>query len=118
MAGDNQKMIDNFNNMSNTKLENIIANYYENISDEYEEQAIKIAERILKERGVEKPKPEIKIEDSTREVHLTGINMPFIDMVIFMVKWGIATIPAFIILFIIGFIVAGILGIGAVSLFK
>ena len=54
MAGDNQKMIDNFNNMSDNELENIVANYYENISDEYEEQAIKTAERILEERGGEK----------------------------------------------------------------
>jgi len=30
--------------------------------------------------------------------------MPFGDMVSFMVKWAIATIPAMIILFLIGFI--------------
>ena len=51
-------------------------------------------------------------------VTIEDIKMPFGSMVQFMVKWAIASIPAFIILFIIGFIMAGILGIGAVSLFK
>jgi len=93
MAGDNQKMIDNFNNMPIEELENIVENYYTDKSDEYEMEAIKTAERILKQRRGEKLKPEIKIEDSTREVHLTGINMPFDDMVIFIFKWTIASIP-------------------------
>ena len=48
MAGDNQKMIDNFNNMPIEELENIIKIYYEDTSDEYEMEAIKTAERILK----------------------------------------------------------------------
>jgi len=109
MAGDNQKMIDNFNNMSINSLENIVANYYENISDEYEEQAIKIAERILKERGVEKPKPEIKIEDSTREVHLTGINIPFGDMVEFIFKWTFASIPTALFIFVIVYLITNAL---------
>ena len=67
MAGDNQKMIDNFNNMPIEELENIVNNK----SDDYNKDAIKVAYRILKERGVAvaKPKPKIKIEDSTREVH-------------------------------------------------
>ena len=51
-------------------------------------------------------------------VTIEDIKMPFGSMVEFMVKWAIASIPAFIILFIIGFFVAGILGIGAVSIFK
>ena len=36
--------------------------------------------------------------------------MPFEEMVVFMVKWAIASIPAFIILFIIGLIFFGIFG--------
>ena len=40
---------------------------------------------------------------------IVGIDIPFKDMVTFMVKWAIATIPAAIILFIIGAIFAGLL---------
>ena len=49
---------------------------------------------------------------------ITDIKMKFGSMVEFMVKWAVASIPAFIILCIIGLVVAGIFGIGAVSLFK
>ena len=38
---------------------------------------------------------------SRREVVITDIRMPFESMVVFMVKWAIASIPAFAILFII-----------------
>jgi hypothetical protein len=39
--------------------------------------------------------------------------MPFGSMVTFMVKWALASIPAIIILFILGVVLAGILaGIG------
>ena len=41
-----------------------------------------------------------KIED--KSVHVKSFDMPFGDMVIFMVKWALASIPAFIILAIIG----------------
>ncbi len=44
-------------------------------------------------------------------VVVTDIQMPFISMVIFMVKWVIASIPAFIILFIL-FTFISALGIG------
>ena len=51
-------------------------------------------------------------------VTIEDIKMPFGSMVQFMVKWAIASIPAFIVLFLIGFMIAGILGVGAVSIFK
>jgi len=38
----------------------------------------------------------------TNYVVVTDINMSFFSMVIFMVKWVVASIPAFIILSIIG----------------
>ena len=57
-------------------------------------------------------------KSNSQNVTITDIKMPFISMVEFMVKWAIASIPAFIILFLIGFIVAGLLGVGAISLFK
>ena len=40
--------------------------------------------------------------DRFRTVAVTSFDMPFGDMVIFMVKWALASIPAFIILAIIG----------------
>lgn len=45
-----------------------------------------------------------------KRVVVTDINMPFMSMVIFMVKWVIASIPAFIILSIIGTLLTGVLG--------
>lgn len=45
-----------------------------------------------------------------KRVVVTDINMPFMSMVIFMVKWVIASIPAFIILSIIGAVLTGVLG--------
>jgi CHASE2 domain-containing sensor protein len=47
---------------------------------------------------------------STNHVVITDIKMPFISMVVFMVKWAIAAIPALIILAIFGAIIAGVLG--------
>ena len=44
------------------------------------------------------------------QVVVTDIQMPFFSMVIFMVKWAIAAIPAIIILFILGAILSGIFG--------
>ena len=45
-----------------------------------------------------------------KRVIVTDINMPFMSMVIFMVKWVIASIPAFIILSVLGAVFTGILG--------
>lgn len=45
-----------------------------------------------------------------KRVVVTDISMPFMSMVIFMVKWVIASIPAFIILSIIGMLLTGVLG--------
>ena len=55
---------------------------------------------------------------NNQNVTVTDIKMPFGSMVEFMVKWAIASIPAFIILFLIGFLMVAIFGIGAVSLFN
>lgn len=43
-------------------------------------------------------------------VIVTDIRMPFISMVVFMVKWAVASIPAIIILAILISFVAGFLG--------
>jgi hypothetical protein len=36
--------------------------------------------------------------ENQREVVVTDIKMPFLSMVVFMIKWAIASIPAIIIL--------------------
>ncbi len=45
-----------------------------------------------------------------QEVVVTDVQMKFGSMVLFMVKWTLAAIPALIILFILGSVVAGVLG--------
>jgi hypothetical protein len=45
-----------------------------------------------------------------QQVIITDIHMPFGSMVEFMMKWAIASIPAMILLFLLGAIVAGIFG--------
>jgi hypothetical protein len=49
------------------------------------------------------------------QVIVTDIKMPFISMVVFIIKWVVAAIPAFIIIFILGILasyaVVGLLGI-------
>ena len=51
-----------------------------------------------------------KSSEATSHVIVTDVQMPFGSMVIFMVKWVIASIPAFIILFILGAVATGFLG--------
>lgn len=49
-------------------------------------------------------------DNKPTQVLITDIKMPFWSMVIFMVKASIASIPAFIILSIIGTIVFSVIG--------
>ena len=65
-----------------------------------------------------KPHQAIKNQSNSQNVIITDIKMPFSSMVEFMVKWAIASIPAFIILFLIGLMVMGIFGVGIATLFK
>lgn len=48
------------------------------------------------------------MEDETKRVIITDIKMPFFSMVIFIIKWMLASIPAFI---IIG-LLFGAIGVG------
>ncbi len=48
--------------------------------------------------------------DETKGVTVTDIQMPFGSMVIFMIKWAIASIPAAIILFLIASVFAVVFG--------
>ena len=52
--------------------------------------------------GIDSPKPQ------PQEVKIVDISMSFMSMVTFMVKWAIASIPAFIILAVIFVIFVGI----------
>jgi hypothetical protein len=50
-------------------------------------------------------------ENDKQEVRVTDIRMPFGSMVVFMVKWAVASIPALIILFVLGALLwAGLVG--------
>ena len=54
----------------------------------------------------EQPKGRIPVEnDNSTRVVVTDIRMPFWSMVVFMVKWAIAAIPAMLILIIFWFII-------------
>ena len=49
--------------------------------------------------------------DDRREVIVTDIEIPFISMVVLMVKWAIAAIPALFILIVIGGLLSMALGL-------
>jgi hypothetical protein len=48
--------------------------------------------------------------ENRQEVVVTDIKMPFMSMVVFMIKWAIASIPAFMLLSILFGIFAMIFG--------
>ena len=48
--------------------------------------------------------------NAEREVVVVDIKIPFMSMVILMVKWAIAAVPALFILFFIGGLFAAVLG--------
>ena len=48
--------------------------------------------------------------DKNNLVIVTDVKMPFLSMVVFMVKWAIASIPAIIILTVLATIVMGVMG--------
>lgn len=50
------------------------------------------------------------MESQNNEVTVVNIKMPFMSMVTFMVKWAVASIPAILILAMLGAIFAGVLG--------
>jgi hypothetical protein len=48
--------------------------------------------------------------DNTQEIVVTDIRIPFLSMVVLLVKWALAAIPAMIILIVIGMLLSMILG--------
>jgi len=47
--------------------------------------------------------------ETKQKVSIEDFNMPFISMVVFMVKWAVASIPALFILFILSVFMVGLL---------
>ena len=48
--------------------------------------------------------------DNTQEIVVTDIKIPFWSMVVLMVKWALAAIPAIIILIVIGSVLSMVVG--------
>ena len=49
-------------------------------------------------------------QEASQSVIVKDIHMPFLSMVVFMVKWAIAAFPALLILVILGIFTSGIFG--------
>ena len=78
------------------------------------QDAEEAADTIYKGKKVKSKTAEVSATQSynASDVIITDIRMPFMSMVMFMVKWSIATIPAFIILLVLGFALASFIGLG------
>ena len=48
--------------------------------------------------------------DNTQEIVITDVKIPFVSMVVLLVKWALAAIPAMIILIVIAAAVSAALG--------
>jgi len=48
--------------------------------------------------------------DNTQEIVVTDIKIPFWSMVVLLVKWALAAIPAIIILIVIGMVLSMVVG--------
>ena len=79
---------------------------------EMEQSVAEAAEKQQLETKVEIEKhEELQQKNEKNSVHVKSFDMPFGEMVGFMVKWALASIPAFIILFIIFGIFFAIFGV-------
>ena len=63
------------------------------------EAQIKAEKEATEQRGKEREEKSVYIKGG---VNVESFDMPFVDMVNFMIKWALASIPAFIILAFIG----------------
>jgi len=50
------------------------------------------------------------MEPLSQKVSITDVDMPFGSMVVFILKWTLASIPAMIILVVLGAVMVGIFG--------
>ncbi|MBC8207089.1 MAG: hypothetical protein ISR85_06260 [Kiritimatiellales bacterium] len=103
-------------NLQSKPTEELQAIYATNDTNEYRPEAFVAIREILRERGshadtlVPRQQTPAPVADPVRSVVITDIRMSFGSMVVFMVKWAIAAIPAAIILFLIGALLWGLLG--------
>ena len=50
------------------------------------------------------------MNETVQKVSVSDVSMPFGSMVVFILKWTLASIPAMLIIFIIALIIAGLFG--------
>ena len=50
------------------------------------------------------------MDESVQKVSVSDVSMPFGSMVVFILKWTLASIPAMLIIFLIAMVIAGIFG--------
>ena len=68
----------------------------------YEEEQAKSADANFNKLLEQAKRDEVSVQEiKDKSVYVKDLDMPIKSMVIFMVKWAVASIPAFIILFII-----------------
>jgi hypothetical protein len=65
--------------------------------------------------AAEAPSLSRKPRPTEMRVVVTDINMRFSSMIVFMIKWAFAAIPAIIIIFLIMSIIIGITGLGLLT---
>lgn len=87
---------------SRNRIKEILKDEFPDYHDNYYDDVTSETEAITTKSKEVKPEP-------IQKVQVVGFDMPFGDMVVFIVKWTIAAIPAIIILFIIGFIITALL---------
>ena len=106
VCGKSTTFIDEIN-IDGIVMHNYCVNTFEKEPDKYVKKPI---ETTKKRQQTDKEYQQLDKEINDKNVHVISFDMPFVDMVKFMVKWAIASIPAFIILTIIGAIIVAIFG--------
>jgi len=87
---------------------------YLNRSRDPEERAV--AEQLLARRGTSVTERSAAATHVPARVVVTDVDMPFWSMVGFMVKWAIASIPAAVILTLLGFVLIALVnGLGELA---
>jgi hypothetical protein len=50
------------------------------------------------------------MDEPVQKVSVSDVSMPFGSMVVFILKWTLASIPAMLIIFLIAMVIAGLFG--------
>ena len=83
--------------------------YNKSIADAKAAEAKRKAEEVAARAATDKNNN--TSNKGTKTVKVSDFDMPFGSMIVFMVKWAIASIPAILILMVLFFIFGGLLGI-------